>query len=163
MLNTFAIHILCCAGPKFSCQAFFHFRFHFRNYNSELESNYSQNVFGTFFIQNLLALPLQMVEFQQSSNIFSFISGNLQPAHCTCTSNGCSTCVSISVCKIVRFCVCVLNCAQSGQRSTEKRRQKKRKKQATMSIWSINLLPKWVIEIHFHGEQKNLIQVRATK
>lgn len=73
---------------------------------------------------------------------------------------GYSTCVSVCVCAPAKWCT-----AQSGQmenRSNEN--EEEESKQARMSILSINLLPKWVIEIHFHGEQKSFNQVPpATK
>lgn len=62
---------------------------------------YSQSVFGTFFIRNLLAsLPLQMVEFQQNSNIFSLISGNLWP--------------TLKHSMLFHLCECVCMCLLNG-------------------------------------------------
>lgn len=83
---------------------------------------YSPSVFGTFFIRNLLALlPLQMVEFQQNSNIFSLISGNLWPTLTLKHSMLFHLCEC--VCALAKWCT-----AQSGQWKTEETRKKKKKK-----------------------------------
>lgn len=67
-----------------------------------------------------------------------------------------STCVSEYVYMIAKLCA-----EQSLVNGTQKqrKRRRRRRKQARMSILSFNLLPKWVIEIHFHDEQKSFNQV----
>lgn len=103
MLSAVCVSRGLCVGVDFLAMPPFTFAFISEIMILSSIKLYSKNVFGTFFIRNLLALlPLQMVEFQQNSNIFSLISGNLCPTlrH----SMLYSTCVSEWV---YIYCVCV--------------------------------------------------------
>lgn len=91
----------------------------------------------------------KVVEFQQNSNIFSFISGNLWPTlHAFNAVSPVWVCICFLLVKIVRVSFQVLSAKTVHSlvnRRIENSTTRKKRRQTTMSILSINLLPKWVL------------------